>query len=74
MERSEQPLTLDEVVEGIVYGAQDLGIGIGTLQAYQALLEIAKGLENLYGFGPYAATGNPMTQFDMIAGLRLVRH
>lgn len=74
MERSEQPLTLDEVVEGIVYGAQDLGIGIGTVQAYHALLEIVKGLEDIYGFAPYVATGNPMLQFDTVTGLYLVRN
>lgn len=73
MERSD-PLTLNEVVEGIVYGAQDLGIGMGTLQAYQALLEIAKGLEMLYGFDPYVATGDPMAQFAQTATRYLVRN
>lgn len=74
MERSERTLTLDEVVEGIIYGAQDLGIGIGTQQSYHALLEIIRGLELLYGFAPYTTTGLPMAQFIHQGLLNTLQH
>lgn len=74
MERSERTLTLDEVVEGIIYGAQDLGIGIGTVQSYHALLEIIVGLELLYGFAPYKTTGLPMAHFVQQSLLDTIQH
>lgn len=57
-------LSLDEVVEGIIYGAQDMGIAMGSEDSYHALLEIVAALETMYGFKRYVVTGLPMVQFS----------
>lgn len=62
---------MTEVCEGIIYGAQDMGIAIGREDTYQALLEIVHALEVLYGFKRYVVTGVPMTQFVQVEQLNM---